>query len=349
MRQLPPWLRRWSLAATGGVLATLPAARLATAGGPGVALLEGGVPLLLLAGVTYAGFVYARRESPAFTAVVTAWTLAVVAGMVVVAAWIATAARIVATPVAFTTLSPVATSVGGVVGLWLGTSNARWRERDAALRRERERTDFLNELLRHYVLNAMQVVIGHAGAISAAVESDSEAAAIAADIDHTSRRVARLIEQLGALAATDVDCWPVDLAAAVEDAAESVESRPDVALTVDAPGTAPVVADDALETLVESLLYHPIDRTEAVDLRVTITRAGEETTLTVVDDAGPPPVETVDPDAIDADDDVFRFQLYLAATLVERYGGDLAVDAVEGGARTTATLPTADDAVFGNP
>jgi hypothetical protein len=338
----PRWLKRWSLAITALALAIAPTARLAVVTAPTVRLLEGIVPLLLLAGVTYAGWVYARRESPAFTAVVTAWTLSVVAGMIVVAVWIVTLARVASAGVSFAMLSPVVTSVGAVAGLWLGTSNARWRERETTLRRERERLDFLNELLRHYVLNAAQVIVGRADLLAERTDGDE-----AAEIGRSGRRIARHVQQLRALVTGSEACWTVDLAAAVEAARTHLEDRDDVRLVVDLPDPCRVVADDALDVLVEGLLFRAVDRAEdgPVTVRLAVVHEAEGVTLVVADDAGEPRIESVQPQSIDTEHGVFEFQWYLVVSLTERYGGRVTVteDGDGDGARVEVWLPTPDD------
>ncbi|RMB13236.1 two-component sensor histidine kinase [Haloplanus aerogenes] len=338
MVSLPRWLKRWSLAITAITLAVAPAARLLVATTPTTLVLGGLVPLLLLTGVTYAGWAYARRESPAFTAIVTAWTLSVVAGMVVVAVWVVTLARLASTGLSFAMLSPVVTSAGAVTGLWLGTSNARWRERDATLRREREQLDFLNELLRHYVLNAAQVIVGRADRLAERTGDDD-----AVEISRSGRRIARHVQQMRALVTSDDSCWPVDLTAAVERARTSVDEQ-EVQLVVDLPETCPVVADDALDVLVEALLFRAVDRTEgdSVTVRLDAVEEDDGVRLVVVDDAGSPRVESVDPESIDTDHGVFEFQWYLVMTLTERYGGQVTVTDRDDGARVEVWLRTPD-------
>jgi len=340
----PRPLKRWSLAITGVVLATVPGARLLVGTGRVTTLLEGVVPLLLFGGVTYAGVVYARRRSPGFTAVVTAWTLSIVAGMVVVGLWIATLSHLAAATLPFATLVPIVTSVGAIAGLWLGTNNARWRRRERALRRERERIDFLNELLRHYVLNAAQVVVGRAELVADRTD-DPDATLIAA----TGRRMARHVEQMRALVPSEGECWPVDLAASVTAASEGLgtEGR----LVEQVPEPCPVLADGALDVLLEALVHQAVDRAAGdVTIRMGATRTGDQVHLTVDDDAAEPAVETVDPEAIDTDSGVLQFQQYLVVTLIERYDGEVTVTNREGGARIDVRLRAAptDDA-FENP
>lgn len=339
----PPlrWLKRWSLAITALGLAVAPATRLVAPAGPTMLLLECIVPLLLLAGVTYAGVVYARRESPAFTAVVTAWTLSVVAGMVVVAVWIVTLAHLDAAALSFATVSPVVTSVGAVSGLWLGTSNARWREREATLDREREQLDFLNELLRHYVLNAAQVIIGRAELLAERTGDDT-----ADEIAQSGDRIARHVQQMRALVTDDRACWVVDLVAAVENTRTTLEARSDVCLVVDLPDTCPVIADDALDVLIEGLCFRAVARAENAPVTVRLDAVSEAggVTLVVDDDAGEPRVEAVEPKAIDTNHGVFQFQWYLVVSLTERYGGRVTVTEREGGARIEVWLPSPDRA-----
>ncbi|MFB6102419.1 MAG: sensor histidine kinase [Haloplanus sp.] len=351
MVDLPPWLKRWSLAVTGVVLATVPVMRLGVVRSPATAVLEAGVPLLLFGGVVYAGWIYARREPPRFTAIVTAWTLSVVAGMIVVALWITTIARLVGSASPFAALAPIVTSVGALAGLWLGTSNARWRERDAELRRERQRIDFLNELLRHYVLNAAQLIVGRAELLTDRIDGDD-----AADIARTGRRMARHVQQMRALVTSDSARWPVDLTAAVETAHAAVETAhpavadcSDVRVVVEVPDSCQVLADDALDVLIEALLFQAVERADGADMtiRLSATPTPDGVTL-IVDDAGGPVVEDVDPAEIDTDHGVFEFQQYLVATLAERYGGEVSVTERDDGARTEVWLPSPEDA-FGNP
>ncbi|MFB6194849.1 MAG: sensor histidine kinase [Haloplanus sp.] len=346
MPDLPPALKRWSLAITGVVLAAVPAVRLAITTSPATTVLEGFVPLLLLGGVTYAGWTYARRESETFTAVVTAWTLAVVAGMIVVALWIRTLSHLRAADLSLGTLLPVAVSVGAFAGFWIGRNNARWRERDADLRRERQRSDFLNELLRHYVLNAAQVIIGHADRLATRTGDDDAEA-----ISRAGQRMARQVQQMRALVADEGDCWPVDLATAVGTARDVVAERPDVRIVTDVPDPCPVLADDALDVLIEGLLVQAVERAEdGVTIRLSATRDGDGVTVTAEDDAPGPVAEAVDPEAIDTDHGVFRFQQYVVVTLAERYGGTVTVTDTGGGARIEVRLPAPAEAndAFGN-
>lgn len=157
-------------------------------------------------------------------------------------------------------------SIGLLAGLLVGTihgraiSNAeaaaRAKERAEALEDEQERLDELNGLLRHYILNGVQVIEGYASRLQAVVpESDQEAV-------HTilmrTDRMATLIENISSITRFQrTDGSLINLDSAIQTATSKVQ--PQTEATVVTPAEFPSVEVnedlvDALALLCEAIL-----------------------------------------------------------------------------------------------
>ncbi|QLH76800.1 ATP-binding protein [Halosimplex rubrum] len=344
------------LAATALVYHGAEAAALGSFGGPLLALLIDGVPAVVLA---YAGYRLWNADLGAeYRWVVAVWSLGGVA-VFTSAVGLTVAVRLledrVVTEPAFTLL--VAASFGGLAGALAGYYRARAVADATRAERASDALAFVNGLIRHDLRNDMQVIRAYAEEIE-----DADAPTDAAVTDHATvvrektDEAFERIDTAGSLAKTvagEADYEPVDLVAIADDAAASVESATAATVTTDLPERAPVVANAGLRSVVDNLVENAVEHDEGDDPRVALTveRREETVRLTVSDDGpGIPPEER--PAAYRHGDGTDGGGLRIAATLVERYGGDLRIDddgGVGAGDGTTVVveLPRADDGAAG--
>lgn len=208
-------------------------------------------------------------------------------------------------------------------------SYQRAHDRDTEeIERARDSFAFLNKLLRHHVLNRMNVVVGLLRQLSVAGEEDEERLARIAD---QSEAVVDLVQQVRTLAHTlegDVDPERTDLAGLLRERIRAFEERFEgVEVEADLPEGVPVDADDALALAFDELLQNAVEHHETglPRVRVALQADGGTATVRVADDG--PGI----PD--DRKEEAFArgvrgnegIGLYLAWTVVERHGGDVDV------------------------
>ncbi|WP_101298087.1 sensor histidine kinase [Halegenticoccus soli] len=317
-------LKRWSLSIVAVGLSFVPLAHLLLEPHALLSLLlEAVLPLILLSGVAYAGYEYARRESPGFVVAVTSRTIAVVAGVQLLNLWVLTVTVAEGGAAVHPAgLTGMYLAAGAMAGLYLGTTDARRKQHERALAEERDRLDFLNEILRHNVLNAMQVVIGRAERLRERPDPDD-----AATILRWARTVARQVRRMRLLTGETERARPIDLAGVLREEASKAGDRDGVEVTADLPERLTVVADDGVGVLFETLLLnaaeHAVDE-PSVDVWTETT---DDTATVCLADNGPGLPEELSAalNAGESDSDLFGFGLHLVATLARRYGGALRV------------------------
>jgi len=231
----------------------------------------------------------------------------------------------------------IAAGVGAVGGLLIGIRESRLRRRLDRFETQEETFVFLNNTLRHHVLNSTQIIQGRATAI------DDTAAAL---IEDHCERIAGIVQNVGVLSevlAEGVDASVVNLSAVVaSEVRVAREQYPDAEIQADlAPGVR-VEADQFLGLVCENLLDNAIEHNDqkSPSVEVEVDTRGETALLRIADDG--PGIE--DPAAAfergtRGDSGV---GLYLARTLVEGYGGDIAItDNDPEGTVVTVELPAA--------
>ncbi|GGL61069.1 sensor histidine kinase [Halocalculus aciditolerans] len=244
------------------------------------------------------------------------------------------------------------------------TETLRRLDREARVQHERERLEFINRILRHNLLNGMNVVDARVDLLKGNVdESHEDHLAV---VDDRVDDMVSLIETIRAFMQTiveraDHELEPVALADTLErEVAKLRDAHPAAAVRVDALPAVDVLADDLLPELFENLLTNAVQHNDKPDPRVAIEATADA-------DAGVAVVHVADngpgvPD--DEKDDVFDkgvkglsspgsgFGLYLVREIVDTYGGRIAVaDNDPEGAVFTVELPLADaerDAVGGD-
>jgi len=185
----------------------------------------------------------------------------------------------------------VAGSVGLAAGLLGGTlqaaavvnaeTAARAEARAAAIETEQRRLAELNDLLRHYVLNGVNVIGGYAAELRPASSAEDQVALTA--IEERAETIGRLVEHVRLLPA-DVeggDRHDVPLDAAVRSAVASFDGGHPVRLDFPEGDGRPTVSAGATLADALVLLMEAVSRCTAADGVVTATVTVDDATATV--------------------------------------------------------------------
>ncbi|ELZ27305.1 PAS domain S-box [Halogeometricum pallidum JCM 14848] len=226
--------------------------------------------------------------------------------------------------------------------------------REEDLEHERERLELMNRLIRHNLLNSLNVVDARLEFVEEKVDA-SVAEHLATARKRTDSMI-ELVQTIRSLMNAIVEADGVMLESVSLD--ECIRAKltatrelyPDAELAYEGPTDVTVVANELLGEVVENLLVNAVQHNDKPTPKVTVDAVvdGETVTL-VVSDNGP----GVDPDlesrVFDKGAKGFEspgtgFGLHLVREIVEAYGGDVSVEnRPEGGATFRVVLPRASD------
>lgn len=201
-------------------------------------------------------------------------------------------------------------------------------ENERELGQERARVEFLNRLLRHNVLNGMNLVLAKLDALEPAVPDDRRD-----DLDiarHRGEEIVDLIQTARRLAtdvSTDAEMRSIDVRDPLSDALADVRAtHPDATIQYDVPDDAVWVrADGMLETVFAHLLTNAVEHNdESVRVAATVVADPETVTVTVADDGDGIPPERLS--RLFADEEFHTrdwggFGLSIVYALVKEYDG----------------------------
>jgi signal transduction histidine kinase len=233
----------------------------------------------------------------------------------------------------------------------LESQRAALEQSNEALQRRREQMEFFNSILRHDILNGMNVIRARGEMLADELASDRAAYAETIvewsdDIIDLTRKVRSVLQRL----ADDgtAETRPVELAPVVESAAERAASM-DPAATFDVSVTpdAIVTADELLHDVFGNILTNAVDHASGDDgVAVAVTSTMDEGTVSVrIADDGPgiPPArrtEIFERGQKGSDSAGTGFGLYFVEAMVESYGGQIWVEeSAAGGAAFVVELP----------
>jgi len=238
-------------------------------------------------------------------------------------------------------------TVTGAMSLSVEVTERKRREEE--LEAERARLEFLNRLIRHNLLNSLNVVDARLELLDGEV-----AEAQAGHLDTARARTAEMIDLVETIrtlttsvVGDDEDLEPVDVDAVVAEETEiAAASYPEAEFELRRANGATALADDLLEEVFENLLANAVQHNDQETPRVRVeTAVGDETVRVRVADNGPgvPPelqAEIFGKGTKSFDSPGTGFGLHLSREIIDTYGGDIAVDdAEDGGAVFTVTLP----------
>jgi len=231
-------------------------------------------------------------------------------------------------------------NLGAILGLVAGVNRARAAQNGRLLEQtadQQEALEFITHLLRHNVLNGLQVVDGYADLLEDHVEGEGERYLEA--VQRRNEHMAELVANVRVLMRTlteGVEPVPVDCSATVLHEVDVARSgHPEATFSTDVAPDLSVMADATLGAVFENLLTNAVVHSDraAPTVEVTVAPDGDEVCVHVADDGPGIPAELVsrylrrgEQSATSTGDGL---GLYLASTLVEAYGGTFTVEANE--------------------
>lgn len=252
----------------------------------------------------------------------------------------------------FIQLLLLAAGGGAVAGLLIGVSTVRETVEAERARRQRDTLVFVNELLRHNVLNGMQAIKGNARLLEEHVDEDGRG--YLTTTQDRSDSIVELIQNVRVLVdsvSRQNELQAVDLADVVHRSVEQARrTYQSATFEVQVPGDVAVRADELLEAVFENLLANAVQHNDAETptVRVTAESDGRTVRVRVVDDGPGIPEdrreEYFEPGAQDESSVGQGLGLYLVRTLVSRYDGAVSVESSgPEGTTMVVELEAADD------
>lgn len=219
---------------------------------------------------------------------------------------------------------------GGVAGLLIGLSTAQSMRHAERVANQRDAFAFLNKLLRHNILNGINIIHGRASLL--AEDPDSDDRASLETIVERSDSIAELTQNVGDVArllSGETALEPVDLSgilrAEIETARRSCE---DVEFEADIPPAVTVEANGALAAVFDHLLTNAVEHNDRESPRVdvTVTPNAQTVRVTVADNGPGLPDDRKDAAFEPKDHGDHGIGLFLVDTLVSRYDGDVWIE-----------------------
>jgi signal transduction histidine kinase len=243
----------------------------------------------------------------------------------------------------------VSTALGAIFGVGIGFLYENAREEAERARDAREAMSFTNSMLRHDVLNGLQIMQGHAELVETVDDERLEESGQALTKQVDSLR--GLIEEVQAVSDVlleDAESRPVDLVPILTDAADTArESFAESTVELDLPSTLEAEGTPALKPVFTNLLNNAAQHTPGeTRIRVSARREGDRIVVRVADDGPGVPIdqrERIFARGVTADGGDGGLGLHIVDTILDRVGGDIHVeDSDLGGAAFVVDLPASD-------
>lgn len=227
-------------------------------------------------------------------------------------------------------------SVGGMIGFLVGWYELSSRRHRRETEEERAKLAFLNRLLRHNILNGMQIIIGRTDLLIESVD-DSKRTQLTT-IRERGEEIARFVETVRLLGMSSLDTpdeplQPVNLSDALAtevDAARQDFDQAEFSLTL--PDDIFVVTDDFVTHLFTNLLTNAVQHNDKDTPQVTISANDtDETVVVSIADNGPGLADgdkehLLERNLTEFERDGAGLGLAIATTLTHRYDGTLWIE-----------------------
>jgi signal transduction histidine kinase len=227
---------------------------------------------------------------------------------------------------------------GAFAGLLIGVSTVRETVEAEQARRHRNTLLFMNELLRHNVLNGMQIIQGNTELLREHV--DEEGQPLLDTNEQRAETVVELIQDVRALTKSvsgELPCKPVPLSSTLREEVEALRTTyPDVTVEAEIPSDVTVDGDDLLDTTFENLLANAVEHNDDdPHVAVTLDARPDHAVVRIADNGPGIPDDrkeaVFDPGEQGEGSVGQGLGLYLVATLLDRYGGDVRFEDRDGG------------------
>jgi len=226
---------------------------------------------------------------------------------------------------------------GANAGLGVGYFYVRARRDAREARTTRDQFELLNSIIRHEVLNRMQVIRARARHIRENTEGQNAAfaATVVAQTDDISDQVERTRAVLAALAGDRSGVDPVALPDALDRTVDTFRTtHDDLDLTVDTPPEVDILADDLLDDVLGKVLSNAVEHNDKETVRVDVTARRHDGTVDVrVADNGPGVSDDLkeavfrrDTTGLHEDATGSGFDLFFVDAMMDTYGGDVWIE-----------------------
>jgi signal transduction histidine kinase len=224
---------------------------------------------------------------------------------------------------------------GAIAGLLIGVSTVRETVEAEDARKQRDTLLFVNELLRHNVLNGMQVILANTERLEAHVDDEAAERLLEVNEDR-SETIVDLIQNVRALVRSvsgEFELLEVNLTPVLrEEVASLRQSNPEATVELDVQTDVTVRADELLSAAFENVIRNAIDHNDRDDpeVRVTVEAVDGRALVRIADD-GPGIPDQWKTEYFNAGEQGPEsigqgLGLYLVDVLVERYGGEVYIE-----------------------
>lgn len=240
-------------------------------------------------------------------------------------------------------------TIGATVGLLIGLQEGRANRRakiaqraDATANRARSQIAFVNRLLRHHVLNGMNIIHGYANRLI--TESNGAPPDELARIQARSDAIVDIIknvEVLGQTYTNEIDSKPTDIGEILDTAIDTIDLlNAQTTINADYPTNCYVAGGPPLVTVFSNLLDTLNKRATTPNPSITITADIAKKAIVIQITA---PDVTITPDEYE---DIFdpgehgdrHLEMYLVESIVTSYGGDIWIEQADAGVRFSIML-----------
>lgn len=227
-------------------------------------------------------------------------------------------------------------TTGAASGFLVGTYDAR-RVRAEALIQEQEKVELFNQILRHNVLNATNLIQGRAELLEPHVEPEGEPhlenlMEWSTTVSELTQKVRVLIEKVHN---EDTVRKPVDLRSTLtQEVSKVTETYEDAHFEVedDLSDEAYVYADNMLSDVIENILENAVDHNDKAnpEIRITTTEAGDDIVTRIADNG--PGISDAQKECIFGrtstalEETGVGIGLYIVDQFVSHYGGEVEVE-----------------------